>query len=260
MSTYLDLCQLLAREADYPNPLEITSVPAGTQLDGDQRDIILWVRDAWTAIQNRNGGFWKWLHRPFTLQTVSAQGVYAYTEADDITGNTQPIGVPISTPQGVPAAPGKIDRFSAWDLRDIVNPPSIYLTASGVSAERQLVFMPYDLFQRQFEFGPQNDASPVYISVDEQDNIVLGPAPNDIYTVRGRYWRGPQILVEGNDMPEMPVQFHDVVAYDALRRFAYKNAAPEALGNAAEQSKRYIRSLEAKQYSEFRFAAPMGSG
>ena len=242
MSTYVELCRLCAQEADLAGAS--TFVAVENLSDGDFADVSRWVRNSYVDIQNRNGGFWRWLSRPFTLQTVASQGSYGYAAADDITGVA-------------PGVAGKIDRFNAWDLTNLVNPPSIYLTSTGVAGERQLVWLPYDLYQRLFQFGAQNAQSPVYISIDEQDQIVLGPVPNDIFTVRGRYWRGPQLLTLSGETPEMPAQYHDLIAYYALKRYAFKNVAPEALSNAQDQIRRYLIAMESKQLGEFTFAAAL---
>jgi hypothetical protein len=245
VATFVQLCQIAAAEASLAGPESLVAVENQT---GDFADIVRWVRSAWVDIQNRNGGLWLWLNRPFTLQTVASQQAYRWDEADDITGVVV---------QGTPPTAGAIDRFNRWLLEDLVRPPSIYLTSDGVAGERQLVWMPYELFQRLFLFGPQNAQPPTYISVNEQEEIVLGPAPNDIYTVRGRYARGPQVLAASAEVPEMPARYHDVIAWYALRRYAFNQVAPEALANAADQIQRYLRQLELSQLPSMQLAAAM---
>lgn len=222
-STFLELCQTLRAEADISG--EDTPTTVIDQV-GDLGDCVRWIRQSWNDIQISSGGNWRWLHRDFTFQTVDTVGSYAYGDVDDRVLATA------------------IDRFRKWDIfKPGPDAPRIYLTSGGVGGERELVYLPHDDFRRLFRFGQQNDNPPTYITVDDQDNLLLGPVPDGVYTVNGRYWRGSQVLVDDDDVPEMPGDYHDLVWTRALTKYAYKNVAPESLAHAADEDKRLYRML-----------------
>lgn len=237
MSTFLEICQTLRAEADIPG--DGTPSDTANQV-GDLADCVRWVQQSHRDIQIANGGLWRWLHRDFTIQTVASTRSYAYTAAVDTLTAVA------------------ISRFNRWDLR-LPRPdcPRIYLTSGGVAGERELVFLPYADYRRLFLFGPQNNQPPVYISIDDQDNIVLGPVPDAVYTVSGRYFRGPQVLATNSEVPEMPGQYHDLIWIRALEKYAYKNVSQESLSRFGADDRRLYRGLMSAQLPSINIGVPL---
>lgn len=235
MSTYLELCQDTARE------LGITGTGPSSVLNqvGESADIIRWVKNAYIQIQNRNAGKWRFLRHEFTLATVAVQDTYAPSAAID--SDT--------------AAP--IDRFSAWRINDRRIPPRIFLASTGIGTQTWMTWATWDDFQQIYRISNQIDSYPAHITDDPQDNIVLGPQPNDIYTVTSEYYRSAQILAADDDIPEMPSQFHELIVWYAIKRYGYREAATEVLSASADFSKSYMRQLEANQLEQFKLARPL---
>lgn len=235
---YLQLGQELHREARYAGIAPVT-LQGQT---GQNGDIAYWVKRAWNDIQLMNDGHWKWLWRKFTFNTVAATDSYAYTDANDV------------------ALSAVIDRFNSWNITNWRNPPKIYLTANGVGGEQWLTYVPWAEFQQIYKIGTQNDGMPVHIAIDPQDNIVLGPIPDDIYTVSGDYWRGPQVLSADADIPECPTQYHEAITYRALVKYGYANVAQEAIMRANAEGLPILNALTMNQGAtrkRFRLAPPM---
>ena len=62
------------------------------------------------------------------------------------------------------------------------------------------------------------------------------------------------VLAVDADVPEMPVQFHNLIKYYAIEHYGYFESAPEVLARAEKFSKKYMRQLEANQLGRFRKA------
>lgn len=225
MSTYLQLGQDLHREARYAG---LAPTTLQNQL-GQSADIAAWIKDAWSDIQRDYDGRWKFLWRKFTFNTVASTDTYAYGAVTDVD------------------AAGAITRFHAWEIAGRREIPKIYLTSAGVSTERFLIFIDWDAFEQIYNIGTQNAAMPVHISIDPQDRLVLGPTPNDIYTVTGDFWRSPQELSADSDEPECPAHFHKAIVYQAMAKYGYSNVAQEAIMRANSEGGRLMAALRKNQ-------------
>lgn len=236
MSTFLELVKSLRQECGIAG----TGPTTVTGQVGELKQLVDWTADAYTEIQGRHGGKWRWLHREFTLPTVASTSAYAYTSATDV------------------VASAAVDRFTAWSVADREDPPKIYLTASGVSAERWLIHADWSWFRSIYKIGTAVEGAPVHVSIDTQDKLVFGPVPDAVYTVTGYYWRGPQTLDSDADEPEMPSQFHKLIVYKAMEKYAGFNSAPEVMIRAKNEGTPLMRQLEANQLLRgFRRARPL---
>jgi hypothetical protein len=148
-----------------------------------------WVAEAWNDIQIARRD-WFWMNTAFTGPTVASTASYAYT---DMTG---------------------ITRFSQW-LFDPTGDSgfTIYLTATGVTDERMLPFVPWETFRRVYRRAANSTTTgyPSVFSVSPDRKIYLWPIPDAVYTLQGVYKKSPQVLSADADTPEMPTEFHDLI-------------------------------------------------
>jgi hypothetical protein len=177
----------------------------------------------------------------FTVNTTASDDTYAYGDCTDV---------------GTGVA---IDRFRCWWPQDRLNPFTQFLTSGGVSGQQWLIWMPYEQFYQVYKFGVQQSSTgqPIHVSVDDQDQIVLGPNPNGIYTVRGMFQRGAQPLTADGTTPDMPADFHDIIVYYAMERYAANSVAPEVLARAKLEGGRLMRALEQSQLPQIRMGRPL---
>jgi len=234
MSTFLAGVQKLAREAG------AAGVPSTVvSQTGESKRLVDWYIDAYTEIQNRHK--WKWMRYGFTVDTTSGDDSYAYGDCTDL-GTSAPI-----------------TRFNDWRLNDDYDPPKIYLTSAGVGGERWLIYTAWDDFKRVYKIGAQsaNTGAPAHITVDPQNNIMLGPSPNGIYTLTGDYYRSDQVLAADADVPEMPTQFHNLIVYKALEKYARYEEAQLLFNMASVEVKRLTRQLERNQMAGFGASPPL---
>ena len=231
---FLQIAKLLAREVDIAGtgPLSVLNQT------GEFGNIVEWAREAYVDIQRSRGSRWRWLRREFTFNTTASDGVYAYGDVTDV------------------VASAVINRFDSWDLKDPYDPPKIYLTASGISAQRWLSPLSWEAFKSLYRIGNGNTmtGAPVHISVDDADQIVLGPIPSDTYTITGRYKRGPQVLTTDADIPEMPEHFHKLIVWNAMLDYGYHQASAESLARAQVRGKPLMRQLENRQLPAMRLS------
>jgi hypothetical protein len=232
MTTFLEGVQDLARECDLPG------VPASVvNQSGEYADLVRWYARALKDIERRHR--WRWLRRTATVTTTSGDGVYAPADFTDTTD----------------AAP--ISRFGSWRIEDVNDPPKIGLTSSGAGGERWLVWTTWEAFKSIYRLGSQVDGAPAHIAIDPANNIVLGPVPNAAYDLTADYIMSPQTLALDADEPGMPLQFHDLILFRAMEKYAYREAAPEVLNRAKEEGRRLLRQLEIDQLERIYWPGPM---
>lgn len=237
MSTYLELSQKLRRECSVSG----TGPTAVTGQTGKLADLVAWIADAYVQIQNLHADppCWRWLRHGFTFDTTADDDSYSYGDVTDTTTSSA------------------ITRLSNWYIHDPYDPPKIYLTSTGVGAQTWLTYVDWEDFKSIYKIGTQNSSAPAHISIDPQNNLVLGPAPNDTYTVTGDYIRSAQVLAADGDTPEMPSQFHDLIVYYAMEKYGYNELAQEILSRASAESNRMLQNLSSNQLQKMRIAGPM---
>jgi len=205
MSTYLQLCQKLRQEVEGAG----TGPSAVTGQTGVNARYVGWIADAWTELQQEHDD-WLWMRKSFTVSATSGDGDYAYTECTDTVSAVA------------------IARWSRWYPYSF----KCYLTASGVGAEYPLIWVPWENFRARYRYGTQTNSQPIHVSMDPTLKFVLGPIPNDTFTVSGDYQIGPQTLAADADEPEMPARFHNLIVYEAMIKYGFNSVAPEILSRA----------------------------
>lgn len=236
MADYLTLSQDYAIECGISE--DGTDPSAVTSQTGELLQAVRNIKQSWLDIQNRHTD-WRWMRRSFTVNTTASDDSYAYTDVTDVDAGVE------------------ISRFARWLFDDPDKPARCYLTSEGVGAEYWLNWAPWDYFQRIYKIGTQNDGKPAHISIDPQNNLVLGPAPDAVYTVTGDFMRGAQTLAANADTPDMPDRFHPLIVYYAMEHYGYFEAAIEVVQRAEKMSGRLMRQLENDQLPKVKLGAPM---
>lgn len=233
---FLQLCQRTRQECDVKG----TGPAAVTGQTGLLQNIVDWVVSSWDDLQNSKTN-WKWMRSRFTVNTVAGTDSYAYgTCTDELT-----------------AAP--IARFRRWwpvDDNEFSN-VKIYLQSSGVGGERWIPYMPWSYFRGLYKIGTQQNGPPAFVSIDPQNNLVLGPKPDGVYVVSGEFQRGNQVLTNATDEPDMPSGYHMVIVYEAMKRYGQFKAATEVFVRGENDGKALRRALELDQLPRMTFAEPL---
>jgi hypothetical protein len=222
--TYLEIVRRLARFAGMTSS---ASIPASVVAqNGNLLDAVDWAADAYTELQTKNPTF-RWLRAAFTFNTVDGTDTYTYGDAS-------------------------ITRFSRWWVDDLYCPPKAYLTSGGVVGQYFLQYIPWDVFQTIYKIGTPTEGGPVHITIDPTNQLVLGPVPNDEYTITGEYQKSPQVLAADSDEPEMPEEFHMLIVYEALLTYGFSQAAGDVLNLASSRGGALRSALLGNQLPAFR--------
>ena len=86
---------------------------------------------------------------------------------------------------------------------------------------------------------------------------MLGPLPDDTYTVVGEYQQLPSNLVADTDTPGLSTHLHLIIVYKAMMSYALFESAPEVLQRAQVQYQRLLNQLEREQLQEVYLGNPL---
>lgn len=233
---FLQICQAVSRDVRYPGGA--TYPTAVTSQTGKLANIVSFVDDAWSLIQNVED-YWRWMRVGFTISTTEDDDSYAFGDCTDSLTSSA------------------ITRFARWLIDDPEDPPRIYLTSSGVGTETWMSYCPWEAFKSVYRIGTQNSGYPIHITVDPQNNIVIGPKPNGIYTITSEYMRSAQTLSADADIPEMPTHFHPLIQYETIKKFALIESAQELMNLGVDGASPLWAKLRREQLPPPRNAGPM---
>ena len=102
-------------------------------------------------------------------------------------------------------------RFGRWNT-------DFFFVYDGTTST-PIRFVEYDVWI----FDHINDSVNTNIStftVDPSNNSLLFSKPDQIYTIKTSYYKSKQILAVDSDIPELPEDYHNVIIYDAVARYA----------------------------------------
>lgn len=190
MATYLELVKKLASKSGSMDEDAIATVVG---LTGRSRKIANWINEAYTNIQNWRRD-WGWLTQDFTYDLLPGTNVY--------------------TP-----ASFSLTRFATWSGdKDWYMPLTLFDPLLGDSDEHEIAQVGYQYWKTKWDRGDQTDWDrPIEWALTPKNEIVFGPTPDQTYTVRGTYVKGPQTLAANGDIPEMPERFHQLIVWEGLR-------------------------------------------
>lgn len=236
--TFLQLVNDLAREAGVSG--NASAVTAVTGQSGEANRLVNWIRDTHNDIQDKSP-YWRWLRSKWTVNTVANDDTYAPTDCTDS------------------RLSATISRFGSWIEFDDTGASNIkrYLTSGGVGGEIWMVVIPWSYFMSIYRRGTQNAGPPIHISIDPQNNLVLGPKPDAIYTISGEYQMTRLNWTADGDTPEMPEQFQDVIWKKALEKYGRYHAAGEVLSRGQVEGGYAMRLLENNQLPGINYGAPL---
>ena len=232
---FLELVQTLRREVGYASTGPSTVVSQ----TGMHEKAVEWIKNAYIELQNTH--YWDWLRKEFTLNTVASDYSYSYGDCTDV-------------PTG-----SAITRLKRWAIEDPYNPSKCYLQSSGVGGEYWLTYIDWEAFRTLYLLGAREEGAPSHISIDPNNNLVLGPTPDAVYVITGEYHRSAQILdtTDNTDTPEMPSDYHMLIVYAAMEDAGLDDVAEEVLARSERKKRRVIRQLRQVQLPKMRKAGPL---
>lgn len=191
MSTFLELCQEVARESGTMTG-GASSITTVLDQPGRAGTIVKWTANAWRAIQTMRPT-WKWMTGQFEAALTIGQ-------------------------QGYTGANLTLDRHAAFVADNKMKRVSLYDPAIGYSDEGYLAAVPYQEFYPVYQVGSNRSTTgkPQVAAIADDGRLLVWPTPDKAYMLRG--WRRltPQVLAADTDVPECPEAFHDIILWRTL--------------------------------------------
>lgn len=190
-------------------------------VSGEDARLVGYIEQAWVEIQEQMPD-WEWMRKDFSFDTT--EGVPSYSVATIF-----------------PVA----NDFGLWKNGSF----RIYTKSFGVGDEIFLDHVEYGQFRDYWMWNTRRTTKgrPTAISIKPDRSLILGLVPNTVYTVVGEYFKEPSLLTEDISSPDMPTQFHMIIVYKAMSRYAMYESAPEVLGEAKEQYSYMLERIMASQ-------------
>lgn len=227
---FLTLCQTLVETTGISG--SITSVSGQT---GEMLRVVNWINRSWHQLQLKRTD-WDWMRYDFTLQTVANQREYNKNQCTDVDS-----GLPVTS-------------LSRWH-RDTLR---IYKTSAGRAAEMPLQDMQYLDFRDTYMLASEQVGPPDSFTVRPRGKLLmLGPLPDDIYTVTGQYQRAASYLSGDDDEPDMPEDIHMLIVEMAREKYAIWENAQEVLFEAQTEIERLTTALFESQTGEVTLGDPL---
>jgi hypothetical protein len=123
------------------------------------------------------------------------------------------------------------------------------VTADGTP----LVYIPWERYRAAFDIRAHEPGPPVYYSISPDKRIHFGPTPDREAAIRASYYKQPTELVEADDEPDMPPEFHVILVWRALMELASYDAAPEVYSRAMVNFTNVENDLFSDQGPKVRF-------
>lgn len=214
MATFLELVQDLARDSG--------TLAGGVQLQtvvmpssGRADKMIHWIRKAWVNIQNERED-WPWMRREFTAPLTIGKARYAAFEL------------------------GISSRFGQWigdrpSGNRVFRTVTVYDPDEGQKDEGQIRQIGYDQWRAMYGRGVHDQNRPTDWAVSPQQEMVFGATPDKAYVVSGEYRVLPQVLKENGDVPELPVQYHGAIVWEAMKLLGIADESPQTTSSAISE-------------------------
>lgn len=213
--TFLEICQRTRELAGIAGTGPSTTIGQS----GELLRLVHWVQSSWIDIQNLHKS-WNFLLNDLSFETTAGKGDYTLAN----------IGAP------------NLRLLDSSSLR-------CQQTSMGYVNRQYMEAWDWHQFRDTYRFNNLVQARPIRFAVDPKDkSLSLASIPDaGGYTITGRYWSKPVALTLDADVPSMPDEFHDLIMYMALSKYAGYEAASEVKSEALENKSRLLAALEADQ-------------
>lgn len=192
-----------------------------------------WVKDAYADIVSEHAD-WFFLEDYFSFETIPSNATYSPTS----------VGLE------------SLSKYKIYSSTDKISGVRIY---NEVSDESDLTFIPYDVFYKNYFIGSYRtqEERPNVFTVGPQNEMMLWPVPNDIYTVNGKYFFVPDELTVNDDVPIIPAMYHMAIVYRAKMFYGGFEESSSVYSEAESDYVKKLHQLETNQLQQFRQGSPL---
>lgn len=226
---YLQLCQYVQRYIaagnDLPGSGNPTTVVGQTGL---YKEIADWVADAYRDIQQENS---QWLFRQGAGNFQLTSGVGTYSKA---------------TIQALIADYERIYPYRNGDVQ--------FITATGTYSRETVnncYYIPYEKWGgvMAINFAVNAPAAPpVYFTVAPDESLIFWTVPTlGVISVQFQYTKTVQLLTADTDIPMWPSEWHDAIAWRAIRYWSVVRESANKFALADAELQRVMASMRTTQ-------------
>jgi hypothetical protein len=208
MSTYLQLCQDMARDIGIPGtgPSSVTS----TTLSEEENAVVRYIKQADNDLQSRWFD-WDFLWKEASITSVASTSTI--TSPSDL-GNW------------------KLDEI-IWD--------------KTTDNYQELDYVVWDQYNLLYKLGSIDTGTPEVFSVKPSNVIDMYPTPDSATAVSVTYWTTPTEFAADSDVSDIPVRFHKIIIARAKMYYAENEDAPEIMAGSLNEFEDLLDKLEADQ-------------
>ena len=216
MSTYLELCQDMARDVGIPGtgPSSVTS----STLSEEESAVVRYVAQANLDIESRWSN-WDYLWSTATMTTILGTATLAST-------NTSPGAFPTD--------------LGNWKLGSVVWDPTS-------ESYQILEYEPWNAYREGYKYGTVDSDIPEVFSVHPDNTLDFYPTPSSATVVQAEYWTIPVPLAADADISAIPPRFHKIIIARAKMYYAETEDAPEIMAGSLAEFEDLLDKLESDQ-------------
>lgn len=108
-----------------------------------------------------------------------------------------------------------------------------YIYTTSTADESRLSWIPYREFRARYRTYP--DGRPTRIYTGLNGTVGFDRTPDAAYVINLDYWETPELLVNPNEIPACPEQYHDMIIWKSVMTFAGAEMATDLFAFAATQ-------------------------
>lgn len=166
---------------------------------GIEARIVSYVKNAWIDIQTHPKK-WKWMWGRYLvsgspLQTIANTREYVLTGVRNV----------------------RVNSFKS------------YLTATGVSDRQRMVWTPWQNYDARYGIVQETANRPIQVTRQPNGDLVVYPKADAVYSIEFEYFKTAQVLAANADTPDFHSDFHQLIVYEALKRYGKAEDAPEII-------------------------------
>jgi hypothetical protein len=179
---------------------------------------------------------------------------FAYIDMNNLSGDFE-LGEGFDRVSGTPVTNafylrgrGRYDFAQIATDFDDVDYQSVYITDSvdGSDYSQPIKFVEWNKWN-DFQEGIVNDQSrPVIFTQTPDGYFDFFPALDKSYNLYFNYSRRPQVLVDIDDVPNLPEEFWDVIVWNAVLAYGRYDEKPSVVRQAQEELRPYMNLMERK--------------
>ncbi len=219
-TNFLEIVQRACKECFVTAPSTVVNQT------GMAERMVGWVCDAVTDIETAHPD-WGWMFNSYSFATIAGQSEYTPVQCG-------------------------ISDFENWDYEQVRN----QVTTVGTDSEIFMDRIDYNTWRDAYLYGATRSvrSRPLQFAISPTQALCVGPVPDGLYTVTGKYYRISQTMdVTNNDVPLMPSNYWMMIVYKAMMYYGSAMNAAEVYARGEIEFGKKMARITANRLPEMSF-------